>query len=340
MKTKNRTLRSLTLGLGLCLAAPSMAAYAEPTQAAESSPPEEAPSYKDAMKMSWDGKSYTHDVAASLVGFPLAEPNGSAYRKLSILNDGSQEGIMRVSIYNVRVQDLNSTGKSKKGDTQQEDKNSFYDHVEIVTKTASGTESKSVSELSKAEVTPVGKFSIDKGDITDIAIAYGSSTDSGTPTALPGKQPLLSFDVLVEMGQKLPDQPVLVKSPHDIPPPTSRDGHGMATNPRGVMVTEDSVSEEDGDEKPWIVDVAPENGDNKNHAISEIGQILDKSNSQKEVREDAHESKQNSFQYFPLPLKIVSLVLPLALLALAMVVGEARLNRFQLGQERRREHRS
>lgn len=338
MKTRSRTLRSLTLGLGLCLAAPSMAAYAEPTQAVESGTQEEAPSYKDAMKISWDGKSYTHDIAASLVGFPLAEPNGSSYRKLSILNDGPQEGTMRVSVYNVRVQDLNSTGKSKKGDVQQEDKNSFYDHVKIVVKTASGTESKTVSELSKAEVTPVGNFAVEKGDITDIAIAYGPSTDSDAPTAPPGTQPLLSFDVLVEMGQKLPDQPVLVKSPHDIPSPASRDG--LATHPRGVVMTENSTSDKDGDDKSWIVDVAPQSGDGKNHAISEIGQVLDKSNSQKEVREDAHESKQNSFQYFPLPLKIVSLAIPLALLALAMVVGEVRLKRSQLESERREKHRS
>lgn len=202
-------------------------------------------STEEAIKMSWSGENYTSEIGESFVGMPVAVPGDSAERTLNILNDGPGTGELRVSIVNVELESPDAP-----------DKGNFYDDVVINAQDKSLT----LRELDDNGTTVIGTQILDKGEETDITIGFGFPVDSVSGNTAYTADKEASFDVLLEMGEQLPDESDPTQTPTDEPPEDDgendndrdkdRDDLKNDDNNRGDRGDNDNSSSPDDDDSP------------------------------------------------------------------------------------------
>lgn len=150
---------------------------------------------QDVIHLSWNGKDYTSTIGESFVGTPVTVPGDSAERTLKVKNNGPSDGEMRVSIINV-----DTKGKD------DPDQGNFYKDLKLSWKTESGEGSEDFYDLKSNSV--IGQYHVAKGEVSDVTIGYDFPVESTSGNTSKVNPRLASFDVLVEIGGDLPDEPV------------------------------------------------------------------------------------------------------------------------------------
>ncbi len=162
--------------------------------------------YDESIHMSWDGTTYTGVTTESFVGTPVAVPGDSASRTVLVRNDGPATGTLRASIVNV---DLLDPAAPDVHHASGEDEGSFYD--DLVLRWPGG--SASFTELDANGVTPVLEVELAKGRGVPVTVGYElpeGATAGNRANVAPRRA---SFDVLLEIGAELPEEPAAAPDP-------------------------------------------------------------------------------------------------------------------------------
>ncbi|WP_152187681.1 hypothetical protein [Georgenia satyanarayanai] len=165
--------------------------------------------YDESIHLSWDGATYSGVTTESFLGSPVAVPGDAASRTVLVRNDGPATGTLRASIVNV---DLLDPAAADVHHESGEDEGSFYD--DLVLRWPGG--SASFAELDANGVTPVLEVDLAKGGEVPVTVGYElpvAATSGNRANVAPRRA---SFDVLLEIGAELPEEPE--------PEPTESDG--------------------------------------------------------------------------------------------------------------------
>ena len=309
------TASTVVAACALCGVASSATAYDAP---APQSTTVSQPQYKDAVKVSWDGTSYTNGIAGSFVGSPVAVPGDSASRTLSVLNDGPTKGVMRVSIVNVTLDSPNAADVDAQGNSQ----GNFYDDVKVTGTTESKVTTSSLSQLDEQEVTVLGEFEIDSKDTTDVTIGYTFPAESTSGNKANVKERMAEFDVLIEIsGDDLPKEPITPGVDSTTPPNPSTPAPTDGATPGTVIVKPNKNNEN----STVHVDVAPEVVGQKDNPVSEAGVVPVADDSVDKVNYNTGNARGLDFSQTPV-LYLVLLGIPLAFIGYAMYAGHQRNN--------------
>lgn len=154
----------------------------------------------ESIHLSWDGATYSEVTTASFLGAPVAAPGDSASRTVLVRNDGPATGTLRASIVNV---DLLDPGAADVHHETGQDEASFYD--DLVLRWPGG--SASFTELAANGATPVLEVALAQGREVPVTLGYElpePTTSGNRANVLPRRA---SFDVLLEIGAELPEDP-------------------------------------------------------------------------------------------------------------------------------------
>ena len=297
--------------VALTLGAATVPAHADTPQPS-SSPTVSEPQYKDAVKVSWDGESYTHGIAGSFVGTPVAVPGDSASRTLSVLNDGPSKGNVRVSIINVSLKSPQSADVDAQGNPQ----GNFYDDVTITGTTQAKSVTSSLTELDQRKTTVLGEFPLDAGSTSDITVGYNFPRDATSGNKSNVESRMAQFDVLIEIsGEELPTD---VITPDVEPTP----GAPQPGDNTGQVVT---TPNKNNDHSPVHIDVAPNVIGEEQNPISELGVVPLSEEEVQKSQLNTGNSYSTTLSDQPLVYTLCLLV-PLAFIGYAMHVGNKRRN--------------